>query len=135
MILSFNTFIFTGLGLLASAIVLGALALGLALRGLGRAREVAELADQALAELAATVTALEQAQAEIRTLRTAHDRAVATPARPSLRQAVALARHGASTAEIVAACRIGQSEARLIQMLYPVPAEAAAVSGAGDELH
>jgi hypothetical protein len=54
--------------------------------------------------------------------------AAAAPTRPSLREAVALSRRGASTEELVATCRIGQSEARLIQMLYGASRPAAEAS-------
>jgi len=60
------------------------------------------------------------------------ERAAAAPTRPSLREAVALSRHGASTEELVATCRIGQSEARLIQMLYGASRLATEVSSTSD---
>lgn len=41
--------------------------------------------------------------------------------RPGLREAVALSRHGASMDELVSTCRIGRSEAHLIQLLYGAP--------------
>ena len=58
----------------------------------------------------------------------------AVPPRPSLREAVALSRHGATTEELVATCRIGQGEARLIQMLYG-ESRPVTVAGRGGDIH
>lgn len=86
------------------------------------ARRDARAAHGAATTMAQRIDALEQALAE----RMAHieaqlaesSHAVHARSRPGLREAVALSRHGASTDELVSTCRIGRSEAHLIQLLY-----------------
>jgi hypothetical protein len=56
---------------------------------------------------------------------------VSSSARNSLRQAIALSRHGATTRQIIDTCELSQGEVHLIQTLYGQPAGAQAT----DELH
>ncbi len=118
MIISFTTVFAFGASLLVAAAALAALSLGVALRALRRSQVAMADSASAAEQLVEVSAELARVAAELAVLRNAHDRAAATPARPGLRQAVALSRHGASMDELVATCRIGQSEARLIQMLY-----------------
>ncbi|WKZ13462.1 MAG: DUF2802 domain-containing protein [Gammaproteobacteria bacterium] len=111
------------LALIAAGTLAGTLLLALAGLLLGRAALQRARAAHAAIELAAARTAeleaaLSGATAQLAELLAERERTAALPARPSLREAVALSRHGASIDELVSTCRIGQSEARLIQMLY-----------------
>lgn len=100
------------------------------------ARRDAREAQGAAARMAQRIDALEQALAG----RMAHleaelaegSHAIHARSRPGLREAVALSRHGASTEELVSACRIGRSEAQLIQLLYGAARDAATPAAAAD---
>lgn len=132
MIISF-TFVFAA----AAATLLAALSLAVAAllvsRGAIRAaREARSSAAISALRLAEAETVLAEAGAKLAALLADQERAAAAPTRPSLREAVALSRHGASTEELVATCRIGQSEARLIQMLYGASRPAAEATCASD---
>lgn len=118
MILSFTTVFAAAASLLCGALLIAAVALGYARAAHSRARTAAADADVAQLRLAAVEAALADAHAKLGTLLAGQERTTAAPSRPSLREAVALSRHGASVEELVATCRIGQGEARLIQMLY-----------------
>lgn len=82
--------------------------------GLARARAAGESARLCAARIATLEEALNEATDRLRALALEQ----ALPARPALREAVALSRRGAHVEEIMTTCRIGQGEARLIQMLY-----------------
>lgn len=47
-----------------------------------------------------------------------HENTVSSSARASLRQAIALSRHGATTRQLIDTCELSQGEAHLIQTLY-----------------
>lgn len=118
MIISFTTVFAIAAGALLGALCLALGALWAARRANGRAlrtQAAVDAAAQHAAQLEATLNAATQQLADLLAER---ERTAALPTRPSLREAVALSRHGASTEELVSTCRIGQSEARLIQMLY-----------------
>ncbi len=132
MIISFTTVFIAGVTTLVISVAIAIVALWLASRASRRALDAIDYADNASAQLESLAAALQRAEADLQLLRVAHDRTAATPTRPGLRQAVALSRHGASTEELVATCRIGQSEARLIQMLYPARTETESVAS---EIH
>lgn len=76
----------------------------------------------ATAAMAQRIDALEQTLAErvthVEAQLAERSHAVHSRSRPGLREAVALSRHGASTDELVSSCRIGRSEAHLIQLLH-----------------
>jgi hypothetical protein len=118
MIINFTTVLAVIVTVIASALALGIGAVVLA-RLAGRqaraARVTAELTALKVADLEA---ALASTAGQLKALAAERERERAVPTRPSLREAVALSRHGATTEELVATCRIGQGEARLIQMLY-----------------
>lgn len=118
MILSFTTVFAVAAGILLGALMLSAAALLWARSALRRARSAQTSAEISALRLAQLETALAETTAQLQTLAGDQERATAVAARPSLREAVALSRHGASTDELVATCRIGQGEAHLIQMLY-----------------
>jgi hypothetical protein len=99
-----------------------------------RALQAQAVADTATVRIAELEAALGAATAQLQEILAERERTAALPTRPSLREAVALSRHGASTDELVATCRIGQSEARLIQMLYGT-ARAGADTAAAAEVH
>lgn len=100
------------------------------------ARRDARAAHGAAITMAQRIDALEQALAE----RVAHieshlaegSHVVHARTRPGLREAVALSRHGASTEELVSTCRIGRSEAHLIQLLYGAARDTTAPPAATD---
>ncbi|MCC7258585.1 MAG: hypothetical protein IT486_09440 [Gammaproteobacteria bacterium] len=118
MIIGFTTVFAILIAVLGTALLTAAAAIAIALNGRGRARR-AEAAAEAARTRAALLEGELAAQAvQLETLVAAREHERAAPGRPSLREAVALSRHGASTEELVATCRIGQGEARLIQMLY-----------------
>lgn len=100
------------------------------------ARRDACEAQGAVARLAQRIDTLEQALAErmaqLDTRLTESSHAVHARSRPGLREAVALSRHGASTEELVSACRIGRGEAQLIQLLYGAARDAATPATATD---
>ena len=118
MIVSFTTVFAIAASLLAIAAVLGALGLAIARCALREAREARGSAAIATLRIAELESALADVDGRLKLLVADQERAAATPSRPGLREAVALSRHGASVEELVATCRIGQSEAKLIQMLY-----------------
>jgi hypothetical protein len=60
-----------------------------------------------------------------------HESTVSSGAKASLRQAIALSRHGATTRQLIDTCELSQGEAHLIQTLY---GQAAGPQAAG-ELH
>jgi hypothetical protein len=47
-----------------------------------------------------------------------HDNTMSNSAKTSLRQAIALSRHGATTRQLIDTCELSQGEAHLIQTLY-----------------
>lgn len=57
--------------------------------------------------------------------------ALGSSAKTSLRQAIALSRHGATTRQLIDTCELSQGEAHLIQTLYGQPAGAPVA----EELH
>ena len=132
MIISFTTVFAIAAAVLLSAALLVTAALLIARGALRQARAARTVADIAALQVAGLESTLAGYTAQLDALLGARERERAAPARPSLREAVALSRHGASTEELVATCQIGQSEARLIQMLYGASrpaADAAAASG------
>jgi hypothetical protein len=56
---------------------------------------------------------------------------VSSSAKTSLRQAIALSKHGATTRQLIDTCELSQGEAHLIQTLYGQPAG----TPAAEELH
>lgn len=56
---------------------------------------------------------------------------MSSTAKTSLRQAIALSKHGATTRQLIDTCELSQGEAHLIQTLYGQPAAAPA----SEELH
>ena len=60
-----------------------------------------------------------------------HENTVSSSAKASLRQAIALSRHGATTRQLIDTCELSQGEAHLIQTLYGQ----AAGAQAAEELH
>ena len=132
MIISFTSVFAAAAAILAGSLLLaaGAAILGsLARREARAARATAETAALRLAELEAAIAAI---ATQLQALAAERERAGAVTARPSLREAVALSRHGATTEELVATCRIGLGEARLIQMLYGESRPVAAAASGGD---
>lgn len=118
MIISFTAIFAIAAGTLLAAVLLGLGALW-AGRAANRRASLARAAiDEAAVRIARIETALAAVTGQLQELLAERERTAALPTRPSLREAVALSRHGASTDELVSTCRIGQSEARLIQMLY-----------------
>jgi hypothetical protein len=134
MIISFTTVFAIAAGTLLGAGLLAAAALLVAHAAIRQARAAGSSAALSAQRLAEIEVALNEVTGQLRTLLAENERAAAAPTRPSLREAVALSRHGASTEELVATCRIGQSEARLIQMLYGA-ARPAADPGRSSEVH
>lgn len=118
MIISVTYLFAIAAGLLATALLAGVSGVLIGRRALRHTRELASAAAPACARLAELEAALATTDARLNELLAERERAAAVPTRPSLREAVALSRHGASVEELVSTCRIGQSEARLIQMLY-----------------
>jgi hypothetical protein len=118
MIMSFNTILAVATGTLLGAILLSLGALWTAHRATRRALAAQAGVAEALERAAQLESALANATVRLQELLAERERTAALPTRPSLREAVALSRHGASTEELMSTCRIGQSEARLIQMLY-----------------
>lgn len=132
MVISF-TFVFA----VAASILVSSLSLGIGAVIHGslarrQARNARQTADTAVLKIAELESALAATNAQLQALVAERERAGAVPSRPSLREAVALSRHGATTEELVATCRIGQGEARLIQMLYGDSRQASAAARAGD---
>lgn len=121
MIISFNLMLAAAAATLVTCLVLAGTALACAWRASRRSAAAHASAEIAQLRLADAETALARCIGKLEELLAERERTSAVPARPSLRQAVALSRHGASTDEMMATCRIGQSEARLIQMLYGSP--------------
>ena len=118
MIISFTNIVAIALGILLTSTVLAVAAFFTAVSARKRSRDThvaAGIATLRVAELENTVTRYAE---QMEALLAERERERSTPTRPSLREAVALSRHGASTDELVSTCSIGQSEARLIQMLY-----------------
>ncbi|MCK6370815.1 MAG: DUF2802 domain-containing protein [Gammaproteobacteria bacterium] len=118
MIISINWLVAMAAGTLGGTLLLALAGLVTACRAGKRADAVRVAADLAAARLATVESELARASTELADIVAERERTAALPTRPSLREAVALSRHGASTDELVSTCRIGQSEARLIQMLY-----------------
>ncbi|CAG0938362.1 hypothetical protein GPROT2_00178 [Gammaproteobacteria bacterium] len=131
MIISFNLLMVTAAAVVAGSLTLSLLALGLGWRATRRSASALTAAGIAQLRAAEAEAALAACAEKLQALQAERERAGAVATRPGLRQAVALSRHGASTEELVAACRIGQSEARLIQMLYGGPKTAAATPATG----
>jgi hypothetical protein len=134
MIVSFTTVFAVAAGLLLAAILGVAAALLIARAALARARLARTSAELSELRTSGLELALAEAVAQLRALAADQERTSALPARPSLREAVALSRHGASAEELVATCRIGQGEARLIQMLHGA-SRASADAPQGSEIH
>jgi hypothetical protein len=132
MIVSFNLIMITAAAVLAGSLLLSLAAIGIGWRARRRAAGAQATAGIAELRAAAAEAALAALAGRLQELQAERERAGAVGARPGLRQAVALSRHGASTDELVTACRIGQSEARLIQMLYGSPK---AADAAATEVH
>jgi hypothetical protein len=118
MIISINWLVAMAAGTLGGTLLLALAGLVTARRAGKRADAVRVAAELAAARLATVESELARASTELADIVAERERTAALPTRPSLREAVALSRHGASTDELVSTCRIGQSEARLIQMLY-----------------
>lgn len=133
MIISFNLIMITAAAVLAGSLLLSLTAIGIGWRARRRAASAVAAAGIAGLRAAEAEAALAALAGRLQELQAERERAGAVGARPGLRQAVALSRHGASTDELVTTCRIGQSEARLIQMLYGSPKTGVAV--AATEVH
>lgn len=118
MIVSFTHVFAIAVAVLLTATVLALAGLFQARKALRLARKTSVTAEIVTLQIAGMEEQLSQSRRQIEGLLAERDRERAAPARPSLREAVALSRHGASTEELISTCRIGQSEARLIQMLY-----------------
>lgn len=100
------------------------------------ARREAREAQAAAAAMAERIEAIEQTLTErvthVEAQLAERRHAIDTRTRPGLREAVALSRHGASTDELVSTCRIGRSEAQLIQLLHGATRDVATpTTGAG----
>lgn len=134
MIVSFTTVFAIAAGLLLAAVSAAAAALWVARAALARARLARTSAELSELRTSGLELALAETVGQLRALAADQERTSALPARPSLREAVALSRHGASAEELVATCRIGQGEARLIQMLHGA-ARASADAPQGSEIH
>lgn len=134
MIVSFTTVFFIAAGTLLSAVLLACAATWIGRTANRRALQAQAVADTATVRIAELEAALGAATAQLQEILAERERTAALPTRPSLREAVALSRHGASTDELVTTCRIGQSEARLIQMLYGT-SRAGADTAAAAEVH
>jgi hypothetical protein len=118
MIISFTTVFTIAASTLLAAVILALAGLLTARLANRRARHSQAQLDAAVACIAELDATLKATTAQVQELLAERERSNALPTRPSLREAVALSRHGASTEELVSTCRIGQSEAHLIQMLY-----------------
>lgn len=81
-----------------------------------------------LADATAEISGLKQRLAD---LSARHEAANTSKARNSLRQAIALSRHGATQRQLIDACGLSQGEAHLIQNLYGQ----AGTPAASPELH
>lgn len=68
-------------------------------------------------------------------LSTRQDNQAAGNARSTLRQAIALSRHGATTRQLIDTCSLSQGEAHLIQTLYGRPPVPGMGAGQPEELH
>jgi hypothetical protein len=134
MIVSFTTVFFIAAGTLLCAVLLAFAAAWIGRTADRRALQARAVAETATARIGELEAALGAATAQLQEILAERERTAALPTRPSLREAVALSRHGASTDELVTTCRIGQSEARLIQMLYGT-ARAGADTAAAAEVH
>jgi hypothetical protein len=123
---------------LGMAAIAGVLLLTLALRGRTGQDRLAAGFVATEARLQSTELLLAAATSELCVLRqrveqlgARQDAASAGRSGDTLRQAIALSRHGASTRQIIDSCGLSQGEAHLIQTLYGRPAE-----GSGpEELH
>lgn len=111
----------------------------------GRARQPASQASP-VGELAMRLQAMEllvaNATSEAALLRqrvdqlsTRQESQAAGNARTSLRQAIALSRHGATTRQLIDTCSLSQGEAHLIQTLYGRPATPVSGASQSEELH
>lgn len=132
MIISIPPLLAALLAAIATTFIIATVALLTGWRGVRRSAQAASAIRIVELRLTESEAALAACNARLAELLTERERERAIPARPGLRQAVALSRHGASTDELVDTCRIGQNEARLIQMLYGnqgVPAPDAADTG------
>lgn len=118
MIIGFTTVFAIAAGVLATALATAVAALLVALRCAHQTRAAVAATEAALSRAALLEGDLAAQATQLETLLAAREHERAAPGRPSLREAVALSRHGASTEELVATCRIGQGEAHLIQMLH-----------------
>ena len=118
MIINFTTVLAVIVTVIASALALGIGAVVLARLAGRQARAARVTAGLTALKVADLEAALASTAGQLKALAAERERERAVPTRPSLREAVALSRHGATTEELVATCRIGQGEARLIQMLY-----------------
>jgi hypothetical protein len=118
MIVSFTTVFAAGAGIVAAALIAALAALVCARVALGRARQARAGAELSALRVGELETRLAELASQVQELAVDLERTAALPTRPSLREAVALSRHGASTEELVSTCRIGLGEARLIQMLH-----------------
>lgn len=103
---------------IGASFLLAAAALLVGWRSMRRSTRLEAAVRVAELRLAESEAALAAYDARLAELLAGRERERAIPARPGLRQAVALSRHGASTDELVDTCRIGRNEARLIQMLH-----------------
>jgi hypothetical protein len=117
---------------LGLAFLTGAVALVLAAHARRGAREARSASAIAALRIDAMEVELARQAGRMDELLAERERSSARPARPSLREAVALSRHGASTEELVNTCRIGHSEARLIQMLYGAGRAPGAMDASGN---
>ena len=110
-------------------------ALGLAAtRQKRRLKALATRHDEAMDRMQAIEILLANSTSEASLLRqrfeqlaTRHENSVSSSAKTSLRQAIALSKHGATTRQLIDTCELSQGEAHLIQTLYgqavgaPVP--------------
>lgn len=118
MIISINWLVAIAAGAFAGTLLLALAGLIAARSARKSAREARVIAELASARLTTAETELAETAMKLADIIAERECTTALPTRPGLREAVALSRHGASTDELVSTCRIGQSEARLIQMLY-----------------
>jgi hypothetical protein len=134
MIISITYIFAIAAGLLTTCLLAGLSGVLIGRRALRRTRDLAAAVEIAGARVAELESALAATDGRLNELLAERERTAALPTRPSLREAVALSRHGASVEELVSTCRIGQSEARLIQMLYGTT-RATQEAPAGAEIH
>ncbi len=135
MIISFTTAFAIAIAILSGAVLIATTAAWVARCALRQSRAARTTADIAALRVAELEDTLAGCTVQIEALLSQREHERASPARPSLREAVALSRHGASTEELVATCRIGQGEARLIQMLYGTSGRATDAGGATAGVH